>query len=227
MVRWKIEWVQLQRSLLIHEALMQSVNDLNPCNDFSNVILHIPQKDPAPGHQRDLHPRGRGLVLVLALPPPHPKEGGKEVVPGPHPGTGKKDALDPSRLKGLGFCGIPNGVLLRFPLSCVLSWWHGLHVQLLAFITVSQKCSTYLFCSLFFVLFFFFLSFFLSFSVFLVFFLGMVACHPDPPILVQVQKRNDLESRYYYRDLIHACWLNQNKKRPCHKHQITELSSVK
>lgn len=94
----------------------------------------LPQKDPAPGHQRGLRPQGRGLAL--ALPPPRLKEGGKEVVPGHRPGTGKKGVLDPSRLKGLGFCGIANGVLLRFPLSCVLSWWHGVHVQLLALIAV-------------------------------------------------------------------------------------------
>jgi len=34
---------------------------------------------------------------------------------------------------------------------------------------------------------------------------GIVPSLPDPPILVQVQKRNDWESKRYHRNLIHAC----------------------
>lgn len=70
-------------------------------------------KDPAPALGKAPRPRERGL----ARPRRPLREARREVAPDPPLADAKKDALAPSRPKGLGLCGVtkwPIGFLFTF-----------------------------------------------------------------------------------------------------------------
>lgn len=66
------------------------------------MLTCSPLKDPAPDLEKALFLQGRGLAPLLH----RLKEAKRGVAPGRPLGTAKKDVLDHTRLKGLGFCGV-------------------------------------------------------------------------------------------------------------------------
>lgn len=71
------------------------------------MLTCSPLKDPAPDLEKVPFLQGRGLAPLRH----RLKEARKGVAPGPPLVAAKKDVLDRTRLKGLGFCGVKKGVL--------------------------------------------------------------------------------------------------------------------